>query len=119
MYLLSMAMATKSRSAPRPMNIRRPPAAPSVKMPSASEPAPRAATSTEMAVVNLVNRVGGSAEPSCRAATGGTRVARMAGTRAENRVTPTPTSTAMTIVRGSSAMPAVGMSTPRSVEQQR
>ena len=39
----------------------------------------------------------------------------MAGARAESRVTPTPTSAAMTIVRGSSAMPAVGMSTPRAL----
>ena len=68
-----------------------------------------------IAVVNLVKRVGGRAEPSWRAATGGTRVARRAGARAESRVTPTPTSAAMKIVRGSSAMPAVGMSTPRAL----
>ena len=69
-----------------------------------------------IAVVNFVKRVGGSAAPSWRAATGGTRVARSAGARADTSVTPTPTSAAMRIVRGSSAMPAVGMSAPMALK---
>ena len=69
-----------------------------------------------MTVLNLVKRVGGRVAPSWRAATGGTRVARRAGASAERSVTPTPTSTAMRMVRGSSAMPAVGMSAPTALK---
>ena len=69
-----------------------------------------------MAVLNFAKRVGGRAAPSWRAATGGTRVARRAGASAERSVTPTPTSTAMRIVRGSRAMPAVGMSAPSALK---
>ena len=43
-YLASMAMATKSSSPPRPMKSRRPLVPPSLKMPKASAPAPRAVT---------------------------------------------------------------------------
>ncbi len=67
-------------------------------------------------MLNFVKRVGGSAAPSWRAATGGTRVARRAGASAERSVTPTPTSTAMRMVRGSRAMPAVGMSAPTALK---
>ncbi len=116
MNLASMAMATKSSRAPRPMKSRRPLVPPSLKMPKASAPAPRAVKATAMTVLNLVKRVGGRAAPSWRAATGGARVARRAGASAERSVTPTPTSTAMRMVRGSSAMPAVGMSAPTALK---
>ncbi len=69
-----------------------------------------------MTVVNLAKRVRGSVAPSWRAATGGTRVARRAGVSAERSVTPTPTSAAMRMVLGSSAMPAVGISAPTAVK---
>ncbi len=67
-------------------------------------------------MLNLVKRVGGRVAPSWRAATGGTRVARRAGASAERSVTPTPTSTAMRMVLGSSAIPAVGMSAPMALK---
>ena len=51
------------------------------------------------------------------AATGGTRVARTAGTSAATSVTPMPTARPMTIVRGASSMPAARDAQPGGVEQ--
>ena len=57
-------------------------------------------------VAKRLRRDGGSAAPSCSAATGGTRVARSAGTSAATSAVPMPTTSATTTVRGSRPRPA-------------
>ena len=70
------------------------------------------ATTTASAGMNRAKRDGGSVAPSCSAAIGGTRVARVAGITAESTVTTMPTARAMTMVRGCSTRPLRGMSKP-------
>ena len=62
--------------------------------------------------MNRAKRDGGRTAPSCRAAIGGTRVARCAGITAESTVTTMPTARAMTTVRGCITRPLRGMSKP-------
>ncbi len=81
-------------------------------MPPAMRSAPSTATTAASAGVRRVRRDRGSSAPSCRAATGGTLVARSAGATAESMVTTTPTTSAMTTVRGCRTSPLWGMSKP-------
>ncbi len=72
---------------------------------------PSTATAAAMNGAKRAKRVGGRVEPSWRAATGGTRVARHAGTTAESIVMLTPTIRPTTTVRGCITRPLSGMST--------
>ena len=107
-----MATATNTSTAPNAMVPSLMTVPPGPYMPPAISRPPRIATTTASAGMNRAKRDGGSTAPSCSAAIGGTRVARVAGITAESTVTTMPTARAMTTVRGCSTRPLRGMSKP-------
>ena len=115
-YLASMAIATNSATAPAAISSSRVVVAAELTMPATRAPAPSRAMTQAIGVLRRPRREGGSCAPSESAATGGTLVARSAGSRADARVTPTPTSSATTIVRGLRARPPVGRSAPTALK---
>ena len=109
-YLLEMATATKTSTAPKAIVPRREVVVPGPYMPPMMPTTPSTATIPATTGMKRANRPGGSTEPSCSAAIGGTRVARAAGTIADSSVTIMPTASDTMTVRGASTRPLCGMS---------
>ena len=109
-YLLTIARAMNTSTAPTATVPSRDVVLPGPYMPATIPSAPSTATAAAKYGLKRANRDGGSTAPSCRAAMGGTRVARVAGITAESRVTMMPTASATMTVRGASTSPLCGMS---------
>ena len=112
---LSTATPRKTSSAPSPTSVT--PAPPN--RPAARASAPSAPMTTPAGVTKRWPRDGGSTAPSRSAATGGTCVARMAGSRPLTSVTSVPMSSDTTIVRVSTTLPADGRSAPIALNSAR